>query len=69
MKQAVLVIGWILVIAGGTAVVAGVVHSFWVLWSLGAMALLNILPAILVLSGMLAVAIGLALISWTKSTN
>ena len=69
MKQAVLVIGWILVIAGGMAVVAGIAHSFWALWSLGAMALLNILPVLLVLSGMFVAGIGLAIIAWNKSAN
>lgn len=66
MKQTALVVGWILVIAGGIAVAAGGIHSFWVLWSRGSMALLNILPLILVFSGMFAAAIGLALVSWTK---
>jgi hypothetical protein len=69
MKQTAIVVAWILVIAGGVAVAAGVIHSFWVLWSLGPMALLRILPVILVFSGMFAAAIGLALISWTKSTK
>lgn len=69
MKHALSVLGWILVIAGGAAVAAGVVYSFWVLWSLGPMALLNILPVVLVFSGMSCSAIGLGLISWVKSRN
>jgi hypothetical protein len=69
MKRTAIIIGWLLVIAGGIAVSAGVIHSFWVLWSIGPMGLFNYLPVILVFSGMFAAAIGLTLISWTKSMN
>lgn len=69
MKRTALVVGWILVIAGGMAVAAGVVHSFWALFSLGPMALFSYFPVLSVFSGMFAAAIGLALISWIKSTN
>jgi hypothetical protein len=69
MKQIALVVGWTFVIAGGITVAAGVTHSFWLLWSVGPMALFSILPVILVFSGILAAAIGLGLISWIKSAN
>ena len=69
LRQTAIIICWILVTGGGIAVAANVVHSFWVLWSLKPITLFNYTPVILVILGVLAAAIGLAIISWIKSAD
>lgn len=66
MKQTALVLGWMLLVAGGLTVATGIAVLILQFLARDPMLLLNYWPLVLILSGMFAGAIGLALMSWSK---
>ena len=66
MKQTALVLGWMLLVAGGLTVAAGIAVMILQFLAQDPMLLLSYWPLLLILSGMFAGAIGLALMSWSK---